>query len=690
MQTGKVKYDVHAICVSVVLLCLQGFLRPQKTSNDSVHAFCLFYDRMEIKEILKNTLRKEPNLLSDKGEIKKWIVINKAQNYDETLLGLLLDEPRLKTIFFKEIKKAWVFNLNLFTDFIEQKEFLPDSYTGFPNKIGLQIGGKFLRQRNEVSLVWPYKDCILEGGQSREEDTRKEIFFNELLAQDEITQLFEPKVITNLQYFGDATELNHTSNLLIKGNNLLALHSLKKCFTGKVKLIYIDPPYNTGNDGFRYNDSFNHSSWLTFMKNRLEVAKTLLREDGVIFINIDDIEQAYLKVLCDEIFGSSNFVNTIAIKSSTPSGTKTAHRTRTIIKQKDLILVYKKSHFIEFNPQFTKRESWDSHYSLFIEKNKDGNYTLRKLTDVLKENLILVHNQKIENLRIEDKLFKKFYLENANSICRLQSHKNKSAEKESRKLSNAVYEHFENGISKGLYYNGQVITPLAQGIKRVYSNQKYSEDLGMLLCDFWADIDFQNTQNEGGVNFPTAKKPELLIARILELATNKDDIVLDFHLGSGTTASVAHKMKRQYIGIEQMNYGNDDSLVRLKKVIDGEQSGVSKAYNWQGGGGFVYLELKKYNEHFVEKISDCQSTDELLEVWEEMKKVSFLNYNIDIKDQDKAIEELKTHSLEVQKQKLVSILDKNQLYVSVSNIDDAQYGVTDQEKEFTKAFYQHD
>jgi adenine-specific DNA-methyltransferase len=288
-----------------------GFLRPQIQVSGVPRFFYALFSRMEIKEILENTLRKEPNLLSDKGEIKKWIVINKAQNYDETLLGLLLDEPRLKTIFFKEIKQAWVFNLNLFTGFIEQKEFLPDSYTGFPNKIGLQIGGKFLRQRNEVSLVWPYKDCVLEGGQSREEDTRKEIFFNELLAQDEITQLFEPKVITNLQYFGDATELNQTSNLLIKGNNLLALHSLKKCFTGKVKLIYIDPPYNTGNDGFRYNDSFNHSSWLTFMKNRLEVAKTLLREDGTIAISIDQNESIYTQILCDEIFGRKYRKNNI-------------------------------------------------------------------------------------------------------------------------------------------------------------------------------------------------------------------------------------------------------------------------------------------------------------------------------------------------------------------------------------------
>ncbi len=121
-------------------------------------------------------------------------------------------------------------------------------------------------------------------------------------------------------------------------------------------------------------------------------------------------------------------------------------------------------------------------------------------------------------------------------------------------MKDKVYEHFDKTISKGLYYNGQVITPLAQGIKKVYSNQKYTQDLGMLLCDFWADIDFQNTQNEGGVSFPTAKKPEVLIARIIEMATNENDIVLDYHLGSGTTCAVAQKMNRRYIGIEQLEH----------------------------------------------------------------------------------------------------------------------------------------
>lgn len=656
--------------------------------------FYLFSNRMEIKEILENTLRKEPNLLSDKGEIKKWIVINKAQNYDETLLGLLLDEPRLKTLFFKEIKNALVFNLNLFTDFIEQKEFLPDSYTGFPNKIGLQIGGKFLRQRNEVSLVWPYKDCVLEGGQSREEDARKEIFFNELLAQDEITQLFEPKVITNVQYFGDAKELTPTSNLLIKGNNLLALHSLKKRFTGKVKLIYIDPPYNTGNDGFRYNDSFNHSSWLTFMKNRLEVARTLLREDGTIAISIDQNESIYTQILCDEIFGRKYRKNIITVKRSSVSGAKVINLG--VVNVSEFLLIYCKNPN-EWKPNRVFRsKKRDERYSNYITnfEQHPSTWEFSSVLDAWAISIGLEKNKlkKYFGDEYEEKL-DTFYYDNANRVFQFVSLDENAVsdavvklKNESKNDSLKVYILERRDKLNYYIYKGKALLFLSNRLTEIDNKKVFGE----LITDIWDDVLPNDLHNEGGVSLKKGKKPEKLIQRILQLLTNPDDIVLDYHLGSGTTAAVAHKMGRQWIGVEQLNYGRDDSKIRLHNVITGEQSGISKAVNWQGGGSFVYLELKKYNEHFIEKIREAQSADELLIIWEEMKEVSFMNYNIDIRDQNKAIEELKTHSLEVQKQKLVSILDKNQLYVSVSNMDDAQYGVTQEEKEFTKAFYQND
>ncbi len=654
---------------------------------------------MKLYTTLEQQLKKEPNFVTDNGELKKWVVLNKAQNFDEELIGLLLDNADLKEKFFVNVKGTLVFNQNLFVQFLEQKNYLNDSYTQYKNKVGLTIDGKYLKQRNEVALVWPFKDCILEGGQSREEDKREEIFFNEILAQDEITQLLEPKVLTNakridkdgekpLDQFNRNEKGTITDNLIIKGNNLLALHTLKEEFAGKVKLIYIDPPFNTGNDSFQYNDSFNHSTWLTFMKGRLSVAKELLRSDGLLFINLDDIEEAYAKVLADEVFGVSNFVNVITVKSSTPSGTKTAHKEKTIIKQKDLILVYRKSSSATFNPQYVVREKWDKHYSRFLVGDNEKTYRLVNLVDVLLDKKIIDKKISIDELDMDNTKFKKFYLENADRICRLQSHKNKEADKASRTKGEIVYEHFKNGSSQGLYYNGQVITPLKQGIKKVYRNQGFVDDLGMLLCDFWWDIDFQNTQNEGGVSFPTAKKPELLISRIIELATNENDIVLDYHLGSGTTSAVALKSNRQFIGIEQLDYGENDSVKRLSNVINAEQSGVSKAYNWQGGGSFVYLELKKYNQAFIEQIEEVKDTVALLHIWEQMKAKSFLNYNVDIKKQDEHLEEFKALSLAEQKQHLCELLDKNQLYVNLSSLNDADFACTDEEKKVTKDFYQ--
>ena len=270
---------------------------------------------MKLYTTLEQQLKKEPNFVTDNGELKKWVVLNKAQNFDEELIGLLLDNADLKEQFFVNVKGTLVFNQNLFVQFLEQKNYLNDSYTQYKNKVGLTIDGKYLKQRNEVALVWPFKDCILEGGQSREEDKREEIFFNEILAQDEITQLLEPKVLTNakridkdgekpLDQFNRNENGTITDNLIIKGNNLLALHTLKKEFAGKVKLIYIDPPYNTGGlgDTFTYNNNFKRSTWLTFMYNRLIVAKDLLRKDGVLIVAIDENEQPHLGVMLKEFF----------------------------------------------------------------------------------------------------------------------------------------------------------------------------------------------------------------------------------------------------------------------------------------------------------------------------------------------------------------------------------------------------
>ena len=244
------------------------------------------------------------------GALNKNKIAELARKYDARLLELLMKDEEIKNHFFSTIQEGvLVFKKDVFLQFLSNKEFLPDSFTAYKTKIGLATeNGQYLSENNNVVLNFPYKDCVLEGGQTKEDSKRQEVFFNETLAPNEITRLLDDKVLTNFKRYDtdgehEVTELNEDDNLIIKGNNLIALHSLKKRFAGKVKLIYIDPPYNTGKDSFNYNDHFNHSSWLTFMKNRLEVAKKLLSRNGVLFISLDDNEAHYAKVLADEIFG---------------------------------------------------------------------------------------------------------------------------------------------------------------------------------------------------------------------------------------------------------------------------------------------------------------------------------------------------------------------------------------------------
>lgn len=637
---------------------------------------------MKLYETLETQLRKEPNYVTDSGELKKWVIINKAQNYDAEIIALLLDDKELKTKFFIDIKGVLVFNQSLFIQFLEQKNYLNDSYTAYKNKVGLNIDGKYLKQRNEVALVWPFKDCVLEGGLSREEEKREEIFFNETLAQDEINQLLEPKVFTNSKIYsaeGEKTlgKFNRnekgiiTDNIIVKGNNLLALHTLKEEFAGQVKLIYIDPPYNRDADAF-YNDNFKNSTWLTFMKNRLEIAKELLIDDGFFFIQIDDYQLGYLKILCDEVFNRENAVNIIAVKMSETSGVKMAHVDKKLPKIKEFILSYRKNNSSRLNPIKIKKESQGSklddylkYYKKVIENYNDPveEWTITSINEYLKK----------QGLETDEQSVKKFQLENAERVVYRTNNKS-----------------FENLNVKGKL----ALVKSKQGLDYVWWEGKQmlflADYIDEYICDFWTDISTINLNKEGGVDLANGKKPEKLLKRIIQLVTKEGDIVMDYHLGSGTTAAVAHKMKRQFIGVEQLNYGENDSVVRLKNVINGDNSGISteEDVQWKGGGEFVYLELKKYNQIFVEQIESAKDFNILLKIWEEMKAKSFLNYNVDLQKQEAHIEEFKALSLAVQKQHLLELLDKNQLYVNLSSLNDKDFACTEEEKKVTKEFYQ--
>lgn len=293
---------------------------------------------------LKIVLEKDDRLIAE-GQLLKNKIIEMALAMDAGLIRLLLTHAGIKKHFFTDVDGVLVFDKAKFQQFVSNKAFLPDSYTAFKNKIGLTADGQYLTDSKEVVLAWPYKDCVLEGGQTKEDAKRDEVFWNETLAPDQIDRLLAPKVLTNFKKYDKDGEhevkgISQDDNLIIKGNNLLALHTLKSQYAGRVKLIYIDPPYNTENDSFRYNDTFNHSTWLSFMKNRLEAAKKLMRNDSFICVHIDDNESAYLKVLMDEIYGHENFMNTISVRDSHPSGLKLTSKNKTIIKTKSHILVY--------------------------------------------------------------------------------------------------------------------------------------------------------------------------------------------------------------------------------------------------------------------------------------------------------------------------------------------------------------
>lgn len=427
-----------------------------------------------IFEIVEDILKINSKYISEDGKLLKAVVYSDVMTMDKNLLSLLLSEEKIKKGFFQDVNGILVFDKQRFAWFIESKEFLPDSYTRYTNKIGLTHNGDFISKSNDVVLDFPYKDCVLEGGQDKEDQKRKEIFYNEIIASDEISKMLAPKVFTNVKrYTKDGIEENITfdenDNLIIKGNNLLVLSSLLKRYEGKVKCIYIDPPYNRGNDSFNYNDSFNHSSWLTFMKNRLHYAKQMLRGDGAIFVQCDDKEQAYLKVLMDEIFTQENFVNCIVIKMNESKGLKNTHIETKFPKNKEYLLVYKKSNDFLLNP---------------INIKKDGE-EIKKYLTYYKEyipNKSEHHNDwNIEKFALNDKIKhadKLIYLVKPDNEVKIKLETNKFGMITNRKGKNTYY-----------YNNGKEI-------KKVLFLE---ENLSKYLGDLWTHISTININKESGV-----------------------------------------------------------------------------------------------------------------------------------------------------------------------------------------------
>lgn len=396
-------------------------------------------------------------------------------------------------------------------------------------------------------------------------------------------------------------EDDSVENILIKGDNLLALNTLKKMFDNKkegdkVKCIYIDPPYNTGSAFEHYDDNLEHSEWLTMMRDRLFQLKEIMREDGYIFIHLDDKEVAYCKILMDEVFGRANYCNQIVVTTNKPFGFKGT--SDSLFKQANHILLYAKNkELIELKKIYYER-SYDTAYNkvflnIDIPESEWEWETINEHVSKLKGYSSTREAKKdmgSEKFEFEVSLFA---LENAERVFQTAGVsggaylKRKETIKKSNNDSSKIYRHPNDdmdyqfiGGRRVIYYKERLVEINGESLP------------GELITDTWTDISFEGLAHEGNVDFPKGKKPEKLIERTLEIGSEKGDVVLDIFGGSGSTFAVAHKMKRKWIGVEIGDQADNHIIPRLNNVITGvDQTGISKSVNWKGGGSFKYYHL---------------------------------------------------------------------------------------------------
>lgn len=644
-----------------------------------------------IYKILETEIMKDSRFISE-GCIMRNKVVECALRMDKGILALILNNESLKKMFFMDINGVMIFDKIKFINIINNKEFLPNSYTMFRNKIGLEDeNNRYISKLNDVVLTWPYKDCVLEGEQNEEEKKTSEVFLNEVLAADEIDRLYSPKAIVDFKRIDKENNILDENtidfddeNLIIEGNNLLALASLLPRYRGMVKLIYIDPPYNTGDDDFGYNDTFTHSTWLTFMKNRLELAKELLSDDGLIFVQIDSSrnnkgnvvgtsELPYLNVLMDEVFERKNFMAHLHWK-----------------KKKQPSFLSKVAGIMESILVYAKDES------------KVGKLILGQTTDKTKR----IDNA--SNKDAERKISRGIkYFGNPNCTIKRGKYKNKTmyteflddvivkdgiVQNDFRAI--AKYRNTQDEINR--FCNENLLYITANNSFRRYKSEEElnsGKSITDLLLDWGQNQDsteelkqlFNIKDNQKIFKTP---KPELLLHNIINCTTEEGDLVLDFFAGSGTTCAVAHKLNRKYIGIEQMHQTVNNVIIpRMKKVIEGEQGGVSKLCNWTNGGSFIYCKLNELNESYIKKINKCENIKELKAVINEIKSSKFLNYRVDFDTLDKNLNQFEQLNILECKKVVCELLDLNQLYVNYCDIDDKSYSISKKDRILNKKFY---
>ncbi len=617
--------------------------------------------------------------LTTEGKLLKNKVIELALGMDAGLIKLLLKNATIKKHFFAEVDGVFVFDKIKFQRFVSNKEFLPDSYTAFKNKIGLVYeNGDYLSESREVVLAWPYKDCVLEGGQTKEDQKRDEIFWNETLAPDEIDRLLDPKVFTNWKRYDKNGEHVLTGkekidfekeNLVIRGNNLLALHSLYKQYAGKVKLIYIDPPYNpdSKSNTFCYNNNFNESSWLTFMRNRLLISKKLLKNDGAMIIAIDDNQFLELGLIIKEIFKNYELhCITIIHNPRGIQGTNFSYTheyaffiipigIKTIIDRNILEEDIEWSNLRNWGGESLREDAKNCFYPIIINKST---CEIVEFGDVCSD----AYHPKSSNLIKKDNIY--------------------------------IYPIDTSGVERKWRYARQSVEEIKHLLRAKKKNNHWDIEIGKNFGAYktvWIDTKYD--ANEYGTKIVKSLVPDCKFDFPKSLynvydclysvvGNDKEAIILDFFGGSGTTAHAVLELnkndggKRKFILCEQMHYVENVTNRRVNQVIKNNKH-----------DSFIYTELMEWNEANIFRIQKSKTAEELLKIWEDMQSKAFISYKVDPKTINENISDFKDLPLDDQKKFLIEILDKNQLYVNYSEIEDTEYKVSEKDKKLNQMFY---
>lgn len=623
-------------------------------------------------------------------ELNRSKLTDDLRNYDETLLSKLFEVDFIKQHFIKEVAGQKLFQIEQLEEAVLYNDYWDTSYTKYENRVGLASKRKFLQDSQDVVLDFPFKDGVLTASMTKEdnEDGYDDAFLNEVIEKDEIDRLFDKKVFVNVKRYGDnQTTQQSTSvdngivsfdkekdNLIIKGNNLLVLHTIENEFRGKVKLIYIDVPYffkkRIAEDSFKYNSNFRLSSWLVFLKNRLEIAQSLLAENGSIWINISEDGMHYLKVMADSIFGKDKFVGTIPRKTRNGKSDVPFNLSQDF----DWLLVYTNGNegdaivgraverqYVN-TPDFPNRP-WrkaDMTSQRTIQERPNSNFTMVN-PKTGKEYPV---NPK-RSWAVAKDTFQEWY--DNGGIGFPDDYDFMSGDKPFRR----VFKDEDDAKAKdSAVYSDFLLKLFSGGAVNKLGNDQIDDLFGRDSFDY--------------------AKPEELLAEIIKITTNENDIVADFFMGSATTPAVAIKMKRRFIGIEQMDYINTVSVPRLQKVIDGEQGGISKDVNWEGGRSFVYAELFPKNMGYLKDVIHAKELEELKSIYERMLSGTDTNEPADISFRADLSKIDWLQGFDENKRLLVKLLDKNGLYYNYSEIDDKNVRdlITNEDYIFNKNFYE--